>query len=461
MYAADGRHAFLFVLPIFLFFLSSSCRSRDDNGKLSPKQLQEDFYVITSHIEKEVPNPYYSCPKARYDALKSEIYAQLEDSMTSIQFYRTVYPLIRTLNDAHFSIKPSDAVLQQSEADSLLFFPFKVQILGDQLFVIENCSADSTAMPGEEIITINGQPVKNMIERLRSCPAENPGEEKFFEGYYSPAFYWWLFILWGYQGHFSLQFRDKRRITVRGVPEAVVFGSSYPKDRKCYSFKILSGYTETIGYINITTLIWDKASRRDSLALFLKETFQTIKRDSIQNLIIDIRNNGGGSSVLAKDIFDYITDDSLKTAIGADYFQNGKRVRNLQHSWYKPKQVDCKFSGQTILLTNAMTYSSAHMLAVAFHHYHMGVIVGQCSAESLYITGEVRRLVLPHTGCTLYYPTANFLLPGYKENKKAHLLPDYQVYPSLADLLHKKDTLLNFGAHLFDKLENEPLGTTG
>lgn len=206
-----------------------------------------------------------------------------------------------------------------------------------------------------------------------------------------------------------------------------------------------------IGYIKIATLIWDKRSRRDSLDDFLKATFEKLKNDSIENLIIDIRNNPGGSSVFAKDIFDYMSSNPLKTALGEEYFNQGKLVQEADTSWYIPKQVANKFSGATILLSNVNTYSSAHMMAVAFQYYHLGKTVGQVSDEPLYITGELQKAVLPKTSCIFYYPTANFLLPGYQENKKAHFVPDYQIYPSLRDIIEKRDTMLNFAVKLFGK----------
>lgn len=203
--------------------------------------------------------------------------------------------------------------------------------------------------------------------------------------------------------------------------------------------------------MKILSLVWDKPERRDSLDNFLKKSFKKIKDDAVPYLIIDIRNNTGGSSVLAKDIFDYITDHRLKISWEEDYFDKGKLVRDTAFAWYIPKNMADKFNGKTILLTNTLTGSAAHMMAASFKYYHLGILVGQVSGELLFIPGQDRKQVLPHTNCVLSYATANFKLPGYHEGKKEYLIPDYEVYPDLQSAINNKDTMLNFAVKLFGK----------
>jgi hypothetical protein len=196
-------------------------------------------------------------------------------------------------------------------------------------------------------------------------------------------------------------------------------------------------------------LIWDKRDRRDSLDNFLKTSFAEIKNDSIHNLIIDIRNDLGGSSILAEDILDYIANKPYDLSIGSEYFDHGKLIRHSDTTLHNPERLANKFFGETILLTNVATASSAQMMAAGFEYYHLGKVVGQISFEPLFITGEVKGKKLPHTGYFFIYPTKNFILPGYHENRKEYLVPDYVVNPSLKDIMNKKRPIFNFAIDLF------------
>ncbi len=420
---------------------------------MSAKELQNDLSIITRHIEKDVPDPFYACPKSAYDSVKKKVYAELKDSMTSIQFYRTVYPLIQILNNSSFTIKPNEKILNLFKKDSLLFFPFKVLIQGNRLFVLSNLSSDKTIQKGNEIIAINGLSIKTIINKLRSCNFKSRGQEGFFERRYESSFYKWLYLIWGYNGRFSIKVLNHKETTVEGVPEKMVYVSSYPKDRKFYSFKILHKYPYKIGYIKVASLVLDKYPRKDSLDDFLQKTFKKIENDSIKKLVIDIRNNPGGNSNLGRSILNYITAKPLELIIGKKFFKNGKLITKMINV-NKSENIKNRFLGKTILLINEMTYGAAQMMAAAFQYHHLGKIVGSAGVGTLYEIGSQQKIVLPNSDCTFYYPTKGFLLPGYEKNKKVSFVSDYQVYPTLQDRLYKKDTVLNFALGLLEKRDN-------
>ena len=436
---------------LFIAILCISCKSaiqQNGNGILSLSQVNEDFKSLTDHIEKDVPHPYYSCPQETYDSVKRIVAGRLKDSMSVSDVYKAFYPLVQILNDAHFSIHLSD---NYKYPDGTLYFPFKVIINKNQLFIDENLSSNTTIKSGEEIISINDIPVKNIIERIRSRNFKIENEENLFERL-EGVFSFRLNSLFGSRTKFSIQTKDQKIVDLPGVTKDKLVLPTTKSD-SLYSFKILNDGTINTGYIRIGSLIWDNehSEQRNILDSFLITSFKKIKENSIQHLIIDIRNNGGGSSVLAKDILDYITDSPYTFAWGEDDFINGKLTRTYDTILHVPAKSDYKFFGQTILLTNVFTYSSAHMMAVGFKYYHLGKTVGQISPEPLFITGEVKSFSLPNSQCLFYCPISNFILPGFEENRKSYFVPDYQVYPDLEDQLNKKDTLLNFALKLFKK----------
>jgi C-terminal processing protease CtpA/Prc len=437
----------LFIVIIFI-----SCKSalpQNENDILSLSQVNEDFKALTDHIEKDVPHPYYSCPKETYDSVKRIVAATLKDSMSVSDVYRAFYPLVQVLNDAHFSIHLSH---NYKDPVGTLYFPIEVIINNNQLFVDKNLSSNTAIKRGDEIISINDMPVKKIIEKIRSGDIKMENEENFFERWNEDVFSFRLNSLFGSRTKFSIQTKEQKIVDLVGISEEKFVELSKSSD-SIYAFKIINDGIEKTGYIRIGSLIWDNdhSEQKNILDSFLQTSFKKIRKDSIQHLILDIRNNLGGSTVLARDVLDYVTDSPYTLGLGEDNFINGKITRVYDLTLYVPAKLDYKFSGKTILLTNVLTYSSAHMMAVGFKYYHLGITVGQMSSEPLFITGEVNTFSLPNSQCLFYYPISNFILPGFDVNRKSYFVPDYEVYPDLSDLLSGKDTLLNFALKLFKK----------
>jgi hypothetical protein len=434
----------LFLLLITIFNTSCGSSLQNKHDILSLSQVNEDFKALTTHIEKDVPHPYYTCPKNSYDSLKRIVMKKLHDSMSVFELYRTIYPLVQILNDSHFSILLPKS---SNEPDTTLYFPFKVILKNNQLFVFKNLSSNTAIKCGDEIISIDGVFVKSIIEKIRSCNFKSMNEENFFEQTNFFTFPPRLYAVFGFNTNFSVQ-TEKGTFHLTGVRKEKLLEENKIPD-SFYTFKILTEGMSKTGYLKISSLVWNKKEQSSVLDSFLNTSFKKLKENSVPHLIIDIRNDVGGSSVLAKVILDYITNKPYTLSWGEEYFKNGNIVRENDTTLHVPANSQYKFFGETILLTNVLSYSSAHMMAVGFQYYHLGKTVGQISSEPLFITGEVQSFTLPNSKCLFYYPTSNFILPGFEENKKNYFIPDYKVYPDFKDQLNNKDTLLNFAVKLF------------
>jgi len=184
--------------------------------------------------------------------------------------------------------------------------------------------------------------------------------------------------------------------------------------------------------------------------LFLDSTFSVINDKNIQHLIIDIRQNGGGSSLLANTLFDYITSNPYKMLLQMD-LKLSKKIKQQyrqnflnQTKWYKrpfyyimspfrdhlrvmffskpgtittykqtdktePEDIELKFSGDTYLLTSHFTFSSANILTAAFKEYEMGVIIGEETGGVLKAFGDLIHLQLPNTNLSAYCSHKTFV----------------------------------------------------
>lgn len=420
------------IIALFIFSCNRPSTITAD-GKIPVDLIKADFRQVTSAIEQQTPSPFYMCGKAAYDSMKIKIYKSLVKPLSPIQFYQKLSPLIALLNDEHFQLFIATSTLKQLETDNpALYFPFSVFIDGNKMYTNKNLSSDTLIRKGTEILTINNIPVKTIIEKVRNGANLAPNHENYFERRLEDHFYRSLLMDVGLRNNFTVTFRDKT-VKLKGVSAKVINQSN--TEPANFSYQISEGGSK-IGYLRLNTLLSDKKQLLDStLSIF----FKTMEQQKVADLIIDIRNNFGGSTKLARAVFNYITANKYRIDLGEEYFKNGKKVRDYDTSAVVPENVAHKFKGNTILLTNVKTYSSAHMMAVSFKSAGMGKIVGQVSSEPLFISGEVQELVTANTKCHFYYPVSNFYLPGFKKGIVSYFVPDIEIYPSIADRINGND----------------------
>ncbi len=184
-------------------------------------------------------------------------------------------------------------------------------------------------------------------------------------------------------------------------------------------------------------------SRKVFFEGFLSSSFSEIKKNNIENLIIDIRNNPGGSTLLAKECFNYITNRSYAVSKEEIFLKDGKLKKDPDETLTAPQPVANKFKGNVVLLTNSLTGSSAHMMAASFNYYKFGKIVGDISPITKSIFGEVSQFTLPKSELIVYCPTSFFILP-YFSNPDKRITPDYFYRETLQDKLSDNDTQLQY-----------------
>lgn len=426
-------------------FLTNCGQVRSDN--LSKKiflrnEIEQDFNEITNIIETKVPSPFYNCPKEKYDSVKQHIQANIPNSAGLSDLYKLFYPLVQTLNDAHFSLHFPDNYF----ANTTKYFPFKIIIPRDKIFVKENLSDEKSIGKGNEVISINSIPAENIITTIRSCNFKSSSEELFFEKWNEGVFYKRLFTLFNLSDTFNITLSNGKSLKIIGISEQLLKHSTNNDDKPI--FKLLNNQ---IGYLKIPLLVWNQNADRESFDKSIDSVFTVLQSIKGNKLIIDIRDNPGGSSILAKDILDYIYFKPYTLSNGEVDMEKGVIKEALDTGLHTPAFHANKFTGKTILLNNVLTYSSAHMMQVGFKYYQMGQTIGEISSEPLFITGEVNNLGLKNSNLQFYFPTSNFILPGFEKRKKTYYTPVVTYTPTLAERLSDQDIFLEKAKNLFDK----------
>ncbi|NOZ04116.1 MAG: hypothetical protein GXO92_05855 [FCB group bacterium] len=454
----------------------------DPVKKYPPAELQSDFDYLFETLESVHPNLYAYVSRAKMDEARERTKKGLTDSLSVIDFWKTVTPVVARLGDGHTSLWFPYRYWEAFLENGGLRFPFNVRIEDRRLFITGNYSADTTIAVGDEILTINGQPAGAIIDRMQRCVS---GERTGFKNVVlRKNFGPFLWALYDMGPEFEIEFNSRLKgerlsATVTGISLEEfnrLRGNDNPQAKVFYSYT--SFPDEKIGIIDFRLL-----ADRKQFESFLDTTFSRIREDSIRYLIIDIRKNGGGDSRLGDALFDYITDQPytqvlrmdiktskiLKSFLRKRYvkwyfypllplaylhpqgkailFSRNGTVTSFEGFLHEPGENPLRFSGETFLLIGPNTFSSANMFAIAFKCYDMGVVIGEESGGLTVAYGDAVSFSLPNTGLRGGVSYKKFVHPCGKEDGHG-VIPDYEVKQDVQDTIDGVDTVMEFTKEL-------------
>jgi len=137
-----------------------------------------------------------------------------------------------------------------------------------------------------------------------------------------------------------------------------------------------------IGYIYLPQFyadFEDKNGRRCSEDV--KKEVEKLKKENIDGIIIDLRNNGGGSLMDAIDIVGLFIDKGPVVQV---------RSRYGMPEVLKDKKSGTLYNGKLIVMVNEFSASASEIMAAAIQDYGRGVIVG---SKSTFGKGTVQRFI--------------------------------------------------------------------
>jgi hypothetical protein len=176
-----------------------------------------------------------------------------------------------------------------------------------------------------------------------------------------------------------------------------------------------------LGILNLQQCIYD-----DYYVETLEKFFRDVKDNNVYQIVVDLRDNGGGNSMVINEFFRYLDIDEFKVFGGVDV-RYGSILYKSNSGFDKNKKINnLLFTGKLYVLTSTNTFSSAMDFAVAVSDNKIGTIVGEIPGNMPSCYGD-----------NLYFQTPNSKLSFSVSYKYFHrvdkskdsepLVPDYEV----------------------------------
>jgi len=407
---------------------------------LSREQMIEDIDILFSTIGEVHPDMFAIYPEEKLRKDIERIKSELAPSGNALYLFKRVKPLVAKLGDGHTFIR-----LPRDSEFFTHIFPFSVRIsYPDKVVRVENdyTQTQNTIPAGAQITSINNRQVNDIVQEALNYVS---GESNSFKiSQIERRFSFMLHILYG-ESMFNIEYmynQEKHSVQVSGISfeefESASRRSNSNLASDNYTFRTLPG--ESIGIIEFNQFV-----DLDRFKVFLDSTFRILQEENIENLIIDIRRNGGGNSALGDVFFQYISPVPFAqfgrvivrySDIQREFHRrfgweitnpNGVVVYNENPTLIELKKNDLRYKGNVFLLTSHSTFSSAVSFSCAFKYFNMGTIVGEETGGMTVTFGDVIMQRLPNSGLSYGISHKRFYHYGTTGENIHGTLPDYNV----------------------------------
>ncbi|MFV0593895.1 MAG: S41 family peptidase [Draconibacterium sp.] len=435
------------ILPILFSILTINCLIAQP--LIGPEELKSDIDFLISKYEKIHPNLYAYTDSATFKKKIRFLENGLTDSITSLDFWLKLTPIVNCLKDGHTSISPNYndvGLYTETFKSKYKYLPFSVYIIDSVIYLEEIYGHQKKVIPSGSVIeSINGYSSHNILKALIGYKS---GERLEYRLKNVQKTFMWDYTMVFPATEYEIEYYDGNNIQ-----KHVLFGIS-DEETNVYSSKAfpeIPDYIFRITENNIGYIEYNECQNLDKFKIFLDSSFSIIRQNNVEKLIIDIRRNGGGDSKLNDLLFTYlynkpfhsygkieavITDEIKKpfgytqfkndTIIELDTYENNKHTNNLF------------FLGKVYLLTSTFTFSSGADCAMLFKDYNVGTIIGQETGGLPTSYGDTYKFKLPNSGLNARVSWKFFLRPS-GENDGRGVIPDIPIEYSINDLITGKD----------------------
>lgn len=385
---------------------------------LERDRAQTMVNVIAADVKKHYYDPKFH--GVDWDGKVRETKQRIDQVDSSNRALSEIAGLLDSLADSHtFFLPPQHAYTQD--------YGWEAQLIGGHCFVIRvrpGSDAETKGVaPGDEILSINGY---------------TPSKENFWKMEYVLN---------------TLRPEPSLRLSMR---------SPSGKDR---TVEVFTKFTESRHVrdmsegIDITDVLRENDDRKhqqrartfefgDELMIlkFPGFFFDEAEVDSIvrkarkhKTLIIDLRDNGGGSVDTLQFLLGRMFDKEIKI---------GDRVGRDQHKPMIAKPRGSRFEGKLIVLEDSRSASASELFARIVQIEKRGVVFGDVSSgkvmEAKQYGYQVGLGVIALCGASI--TDADIIMSDGKSLENVGVIPDEIVLPTAADLANQRDPLLSRSA---------------
>ena len=372
--------------------------------------MKADLEYLNKYLQKWHPSYYDYTKKEEMNAF----YSRLKDSCTTPilpSIFRTsIYKAINKVGCGHMSITGFKSVATGKNAALL---PLKVWVLNNRLFIKSALKKDSALYIGDEILEINGEKASDLIKKTSEL-AVTDGFNQTHKAYsLTHNFNAFHYFIYEKQDSYDLRIKNQAGKVLDISIKSDTFKSEFAtyKMMKDTANRVTMGNAVTLYKTDFdsSTMIIDIDDFNGSgQGKTFKKIFRHLRTHQIKNVVIDLRDNGGGNVFRGHKFLTYFLDASITSMVisrkpnltfinprfKGGFFEKITPIlftlnplqypnRNgWNHCFLFFKKYRNHFDGNVYVMTNGGTFSMASYVASYLKHKNKQSLLGKKRAAT-------------------------------------------------------------------------------
>ncbi len=401
--------------------------------RLTLAQRVEAFTRLWSTVKYNFAN-FDLVPELNWNSILTEYLPKVMTDQSNNEYALLLTECVAQLRDGHTSVRS-----KWGNGLSTARPPLRIRSVGGKAIVTEIAKTEeikaSAIKPGDEITHVDERPVREILEK-KIYPyifASTP-QGRDLKAY--PR------ILQGAkESTVSLTIQtsggEERKVSLTRKANSK---SLLPRRIRPPNFEYRD-MGDGLAYVALNTFGTDKVVDE------FNEKFNEIR--NAKGLVIDVRENGGGSSRHGHAIIARLIDKAIPaTRWKTPQYRAAFRAWGRDEEWYDGghkminPETDTPFPGPVVVLIGPETNSAAEDFVVPLHSAGRATVVGQKSRGS---TGQPLQFSFLDGKISGRVCTKRDQYPDGREFVGVGIIPDIEVHPTIEDVINDRDVVLEKG----------------
>lgn len=483
--------------PMSPFGLKTTFQEPDLKQKsvFTKEEASEDYNIFVDALKEGFPGLYDYVSEAEFEQFTSAKRNSFGETASFYELEDAIQSTLSIIRDSHSALmnpKPSYETPHYSSID------FGIQ--GDSM-VVTRALLPYSKYIGKKILTVDGIPCDSMKALIRNYHTHSDGfvesRPEWLDLCQADLAYCRFFQTETNRYDLFIEFADGERKLFKG--------EQYSPKKRCvrrtpswknwYFLNLSNSITfrqisDSTSYLGLGNFDLNEVELEQ-----IKSHFAQMVADSTSNLILDLRNNSGGSQEVMKTFYSYLAQEPFRqdlfqkvnkrgdfgffrysTNHGTKYCQkcaidrHGEGeilfpeylpsadgdgfVLDLSDQWCQPDSV-VNYKGKVYLLVNERSQSASAVFAGWVKKQWRGAIVGRETGSAYHQMKAVKfeNLMLPHSKYIVCFPLVKTVMDTVVNKRFPFgrgVLPDYPVQLTLKELSSLNDSILEYTLHLIE-----------
>ncbi|MDC8755593.1 S41 family peptidase [Erythrobacter sp. sf7] len=474
-----GLRNFLFAL---LFATASAVQAgnADPCGDcLSAQDAREDLRALYEGLQQEHVDLFARRSRAEYDAKITALLARIDGPVQRAQFNLTLHEALAFGNVGHAKTEAAMADVFSHVGNGGAIIPLSV-VYRDAAMLTDNWAGKGAALPpGSRITALGGLSLPEFEAQARRIISADT--TRLLRAQIELGLPAYLYLVFGPREALRVDYiapdGTAGSHNVAGMPLGEMYALQdarrVPRPDRKAGARIYRDLGDGVFYLQPGPFSATGEERGEDGAAYFIDPFRDFVRDAFaalaasgaRDLVIDLRDNGGGDASFSDLIIARLTNRPFRYSARyevragpntkaawagreSDPDTLGGRIKATLASAADGERVtiavpetspiaENAFDGRVWVLVNRHTYSNAAVIAALMQDLGIATIMGEETADLPTTYGAVERFSLPHSGAEIIYPKAYMVRPSGSEEVRG-VVPDFLIAPAPVGSAHDR-----------------------